>query len=815
MIKTYIKLAFRSLIKNKVFSLINIFGLAIGLTCCALISMYLYHEFSYDTHQELGNHLYQVGTRQLKDGKETRSGHTPAPMARLMQMEFPEIESTTIMIDAFQDDKTLLQYQQGNNIKSFYETKGFFADSNYFRLFSYNFIEGNPKTALNEPNTVVISDEIAKKIFGTQAALNKRIHINSNTNGEFDFTVAGVFKPSKTPSHIDARFVMSIKGGEIGQWVNSMTDIVNNNMFFSYLLLKQGTDVKKLEGKFDGFIKKHAGEDLKASGRYKWQYLTPVKDIHLYASDEGNVTPGGSLSYLYILISIACVTLLIACVNFMNLSTARSAKRALEIGVRKVLGAEKMALIRQFLFEAILLSLIAFIIAIGLTFLLMSLFEQAADKDFSFTANQYLGLLLAFLIVSVIAGVIAGIYPAFYLSAFKPVKVLKGKFSNSLAAVSFRKVLVVFQFVISVALIVASVMISNQMQYLRNKDLGFQKDQQVIIPLRTTTAKSIYPAFKNEMSTNPAVSSAGATIYYPGITNSTDWLLYKQGTPPDQTRDVFINRIDNSYLQTLEIKPVAGRLFSKEYPSDTANSIVLNEQAVKSFDFKSPEDAIGKNIAATRGGNEVLFTIVGVVKDFHFKDLHNAIESFGFLLNRSTNYNYIVAHVQGKNIKAALTDMSEKWSKLNPNEPFEYSFLNQDFQKNYAAEDRLASIIRYFTIIAIFISCLGLFGLTTFSVEQRIKEIGIRKVLGASTPGIVSLLSKDFLKLVFISFFVASPIAWYFINQWLENFAYRAPFTIWILVVAWVIAMLIAFLTISIQSVKVALTNPVKNLRSE
>jgi len=815
MIKTYLKLAFRSLVKNKIFSLINVFGLAIGLTCCLLISMYIYHEFNYDANQKLADRLYQLGTRSKMEGKEERFGHTPAPMAPVMQQEFPEIESTTRIINAFEDDKTLLQYRAGKDIKSFYETKGYFADSTFFRLFTYSFKEGNGYSALNEPNSVVISEEIAEKIFGKETAVNKTIHINSNTNGEFDFKVTGVFIPSKIPSHIDARFIMSMKGGEVGQWVSSMTDMVNNNMFFSYLLLKPGTDAKKLEAKFDDFITRHAGADMKSGGRYRWQYLTPVRDIHLYANDKGNVTPAGNVSYLYILMSIALVTLLIACVNFMNLSTAQSAKRALEIGVRKVLGAEKGSLIRQFLSEAILLSLVAFVIACAFSLLLMPLFQQVADKQFSFTINQYLALVAAFFLISLMAGLIAGVYPAFYLSAFNPIKVLKGKFSNSLAAISFRKVLVVIQFVISVALIVASVTISNQMRYLRNKDLGFQKDQQVIIPLRTSTAKNIYGSFKNELLGNPSISLAGATIFYPGITNTTDWLLYKQGTAPDQTRDVYMNRVDDSYLQTLEIKPIAGRLFSKEFPGDTANNIILNEQAVKQFEFKSPEEAIGKNIAAARGGTELLFNIVGVVKDFHFMDLHNTIQSYGFLLNRSRNYNYLVAHVKGDNIKTAITDMTASWSKLNPNEPFEYSFLDQDFQKNYAAEERLASIIRYFTIVAIFISCLGLFGLTTFSVEQRIKEIGIRKVLGASTSGIVTLLSKDFLKLVLISFFVASPLAWYFINKWLENFAYKAPFTIWIIVAGCGIAFLIAFLTISIQSIKVALTNPVKNLRTE
>ncbi|MGB8191613.1 MAG: ABC transporter permease, partial [Chitinophagaceae bacterium] len=562
MLKTYIKLAFRSLVKNKVFSFINVFSLAIGLTCCLLISMYIYQELSYDTQHKSGSRLYQLGTTSIQEGKEDRYATTPAPIGPMMQQSFPEIESTVRLMAAFQDDKTLLQYKDNNNVSSFYETQGYFADSTFFRLFSYRFKEGNPATALNDPTSLVISDEIARKIFGKESALNKTIHVNSTTNGPFDFKVTGVFVPSATPSHIDARFFMSMQSGEVGPWLRQLTDIVNNNLFFTYLLLKPGADPKKLEAKFEDFITKYAAADLKASGRWRKQFLTPVKDIHLYANTNGNVTPVGNVSYLYILVSIAIVTLLIACVNFMNLATARSSKRAMEIGVRKVMGAEKRSLVIQFLWEALLMSLVSFIISLIFTALLVPLFQKVSGKEFTFSGVQYIYLSIGFLIITIIAGFIAGLYPAFYLSAFNPIKVLKGKFSNSLAAISFRKVLVVFQFVISVALIVASITISNQMNYVRKKDLGFQKDQQVVIPLRTSTAKNIYPSFKNELLANPAVSLTGASIYYPGINNVTDWLLYKQGNTPDQTKTVFINHVDNSYLQTLGIKPVAGRLFS-------------------------------------------------------------------------------------------------------------------------------------------------------------------------------------------------------------------------------------------------------------
>jgi putative ABC transport system permease protein len=499
----------------------------------------------------------------------------------------------------------------------------------------------------------------------------------------------------------------------------------------------------------------------------------------------------------------------------MNLSTARSSKRAMEIGVRKVLGAEKKSLVRLFLTEAMLLSVIAFIFSLLIAVLLMPVFEQVSGKEFNFSQEQYGWLVAGFLGITLVAGLIAGMYPAFYLSAFQPIKVLKGKYSNSLSAISLRKVLVVFQFVISVSLIVASVTITNQMNFLRNKDLGFQKDQQIVIPLRTSTARSIYPTFKNQLLSNPAIESAGASIYYPGIKNVTDWLLYKQGTPPDQTKTMFMNYVDNSYLQTLGVRQVAGRIFSKDFPADTANRLVINEQAVKSFGFASAEDAIGKNIAATRNGQEVLFPIVGVVKDFHFKGMQSEIEAYGFLLNSSPDFTYLIAHTKEGKVKSTLSSLESAWLKLNPNEPFEYTFLDDDFQKNYLAEERLADIIRYFTIVAILISCLGLFGLATFSAEQRTKEIGIRKVLGANVAGIVGLLSKDFLKLVGIAVVIASPIAWYAMDKWLQDFAYRTTVSWQIFALTILMVAFIAFVTISFQAIKAAVSNPVKSLRTE
>ncbi|HET9746478.1 MAG TPA: ABC transporter permease [Chitinophagaceae bacterium] len=816
MIKTYLKIAWRNMMKSKVFSFINIFGLSIGLTCCMLVSMYLFYELSYDKYHKNGDRVYQLGTTFVKEGKEDRTANTPAPMARTMQMVFPEIEKTARLLRTFSEDKTLLQYTDKTGaVRSFNEAHGYLADSTFFQVLTYDFLEGNPATALMAPNSLVLSEEIARKIFGRESALNKIVRVSSNTNGDFDFNVTGVFADPKFPTHIDARFFMSINGGGIAQSAREATSLASNNMFYTYFLLKKGADAKQLEAKFPAFIDQYAGQDLKAMGFYKKQFLTRVKDVHLYSNTSSNVTPGGSVTYLYIIASIAVFTLLIACINFMNLSTARSSKRSAEVGVRKVLGAEKNSLIRQFIGESILMSLIAFLFALVFGKILLPFFSKLAQKEIVFSFEQHGVLVAGFFILAVITGLIAGSYPAFYLSSFKPIKVLKGRITNSLAAVSLRKALVVFQFVISVGLIVASVTINNQMKYMQSKDLGFEKEQQIIIPLRSGPSKNIYASLKGELQKNPQITNVGASLYYPGIMNPSDMPLYKEGDNMHNSKRVFMNWVDESFLQTLGIKPAAGRLYSRDFPADTNFRMVLNQEAIKKLGFRDEKDAIGKKVAIDWQGETYRWEIIGVVKDFHFQDLHSQIEPYGFQLNNQPSYNYMIAHAKTDNLEHLLASIGGIWRRLNPNEPFEYNFLDDDFQKNYAADQRLAAIVRNFTVIAILISCLGLFGLATFSAEQRTKEIGVRKVLGASVGNVVGLLSKDFLKLVFIAIVIASPVTWLVMNKWLQDFAYRTNISWTVFVITALIAGGIALFTISFQSIKAASANPVKSLRTE
>jgi putative ABC transport system permease protein len=817
MFRNYLLVAWRSLQKNKVFSFINIFGLSLGLTCCILISLYLLHETSYDSQHVNSSRLYQVGTTFIAQGKKSREPWSPAPLANDLQHVFPQIAATARIMDLYAEDKTLLQYHTpGGEARSYFEEKGFLADSGFFKLFTYNFIEGDPASAMNNPYSIVLSEEIARKMFASQPALNKIIHIGSSTNGDHDYRVTGVFRPSTTPSHIDGRFFLSLNSGTWGDYIRTTTNLANNNVLYTYLLLKPGADPDNLQSQFPAFVEKFEGKDLKAEGFYKQQFLIPVRDIHLHADTQHkDVTPSGSMSYLYILASIAVFILLIACINFMNLSTARFTKRSAEVGIRKTLGAVRSALIAQFLGEALLMTFIAFAVAFATTSALLPLFQSVAGMTLQLSNPQIILIAAASFGLAILTGLIAGSYPAFYLSSFDPVKVLKGKMSNSLAVGFLRKGLVVFQFGISVILIIASIVIFRQMKYMRQADLGFDRDRQIILPLRSAASKEMYTSFKDALEKDPRIISVGASAFYPGIHNTTDELYYTPGKSVGDAIDVKINYVDFDFLKTLQIHLLTGHLFSQQYAADSIDGVVLNETAVTQLGYTA-ENAIGKKFYNSLDRAAQPIKVIGVVRDFNFEDLHVPIGPYGFQVNSSfKKFNYAIVHTGAGDIGPTLAAMQNAWHKLDPDEPFEYNFLDAEFNKNYTTDSRLSSIVGYFTLIAICISCLGLFGLATFSAEQRTKEIGIRRVLGASATGIVTLLSADFLKLVGISLVAASPLAYYLMHRWLQNFAYKTTISWTVFAFTAVLALLIAVATISLQAIRAATANPAKTLRTE
>lgn len=817
MFKNYLKIAWRNLLSSKLFSFINVFGLSVGMTCCMLLLLYILSETSFDKHQEHVDDLYLLRSENVQsNGEKMDNPRAPAPYAQAVKAEFPEVVQVTRLWMNFLEDKTLLKIAQpGKQEKAFYETKGVHVDSTFFDVFTYQFVEGDAKTSLNDPHSVVLSEEVAQKLFGKESALNQTVRIGGRSGNNEDFKVTGVFKSESARSHIDARYFVSIHSGWVGDYLRQPNlDFTNNNMFYTYLRLKPGTSAEKFGAKLPSFIEKYARKDLRIAGFDKKLHLLPVRDIHLFSLIDKIVTPTTSTTYLYVLASIALFTLLIACINFMNLATARSAKRAAEVGIRKVMGAGKSGLVGQFLGESMVLTFLALVLAIVSVIVFLPFFNQLADKTLNIFELFKPEIALAFIVLALLTGLLAGSYPAFYLSVFNPLDVIKGKFVNSVSATTLRRGLVVFQFVISIGLVVATMVIQQQIKFMRDQPLGFTKDQQIVIPFRSQEARRTYTALRNEMLQNNQITDAAGTSYYPGILNPSDMSVFLPGQSVNDDGLVKTNGVSADFMKTMDFKMTAGRMFSVEFPADTNNKIVVNEATLRKFAIPL-DKAVGQKLNFNMGEEGIgSLEIVGVVKDFHFESLHKVIEPYAFFLN-NRNFNYIVAHVNTKDVSKVLPFIEAKWKTLVPDEPFSYTFLNEDFQTSYSADARTARIVNAFTVISILISCLGLFGLAAFAAQQRIKEIGVRKVLGASVGSIVTLLSGDFMKLVLVSLVIATPLTWYVMSKWLQDFAYSISIEWWMFVLAGILAVVIALITVSSQAIRAALSNPVKSLKSE
>ena len=812
MIKNYFKIALRNLQRNKAFSFINIFGLAIGLATCTLIMLYIFSEMGFDEHNKDADRIFRIATKagQLGNVKDKPWAATSAPIAWGLKEDMPEVEQSTRLLKFPNLDKMILKYEHGSDNRQFYETNGYYVDSNFFQIFTYSLKYGNALTSLNEPNSIVISEEVSQKMFGNQNPLGKSINIRMPF-GNFNYKVSGVFKDVSLKSHIPAHFFLSMRNGDIGTWVDQQTNWATNNIFFTYVKLKDGTDPKAFEKKLQAFIDKRGGADMKALGISKQLFIQPLKNIYLHSDLDNEIAPNGNITNLYILGSIALFVLLIACVNFMNLSTARSGKRAKEVGIRKVMGAEKKFLVYQFLGESVMMSFFALLLALLVAYALLPFFNNLTRKNLTLFGKPELWLWIAGL--TLFSGMLSGFYPAFYLSSFRPISVLKGRLLNNFSAITIRKGLVVFQFTISICLILGAVVTIKQLNFLDNQQLGFNKNQQIILPLQDKNAIKNYDAFKNELLKNPAVKNITSGSTYPGVPNVEDMLFYPEGKTIKDIKDVHLATVGDDYFKTLGFTILSGRGFSKEFTADS-NSIVLNEAALKEFGY-DVTTAVGKKIYFDFQGTHNTMEIVGVVKNFNFESLYNSIKPFGFTTSLGNKYSYLIANVATKNYPNLLKDIKYSWSKINPDIPFSYSFLDTDFQKNYEKDQRISVIVSYFTFIAILIACLGLFGLSAFSAEQRTREIGIRKVLGASVSNVASLLSKDFIKLVLIALIIASPLAWFVMNKWLQGFAYRTPVSWWLFALAGLLAIIIALLTVSFQAIKAAIANPVKSLRTE
>ncbi|MFM9838350.1 MAG: ABC transporter permease [Cyclobacteriaceae bacterium] len=806
MFQSYFKIGWRNLLHNKGFSFINIFGLAMGMTACVLIMLYVVDEMSYDKHHLDGNRVYRIA----EEARGEKWVATVAPMAESLKKDFPEVEQAARLLRFPGAEKILLKDEQSN--KQFFETNGYYVDSTFFQLFSYDFKYGDIRTALNEPNSIVISEQLATKFFGNENPIDSVLKVGLSF-GEFNYTIKGVFKNTKNKSHISANLLLSMHNGDVGGWVKMQTGWSSNSIFHTYVKLKEGTSLQAFESKLSDFLKRNSGEDFKAAGFTPELFIQPLKDIYLHSNFGYEVAANGNMKYLYIFTSIAAFLLLIACINFMNLSTACSEKRAKEVGLRRVVGAGRSSLISQFLSESLLMSGLALALAFLLIQVSLPFFNQLTNKELSLTQVPHFYSWLILLTLS--TGLLSGVYPAFYLSSFKPVAVLKGKLINTLSAVSIRKGLVIFQFAISTVLIVGAIVIGQQMNYLASERLGFDKSQKIILPLQTSESKRSGNTLTDELLNQSQIIAAAKGGDYPGIQSVTSMLFYGEGKSATENVDIHTTYAEPGYIETLGIQLLRGRGFSKEFANDH-NNVILNETAINKLGY-TLDNAVGKRVYFELEATTHTMTIIGVVKDYHFQSLHQKIKPLTLTVApifSGPNF-FLILNVKTSDYSGLVETIQKTWKKINPNSPFAYSFLDQDFQRNYEKEEFTLQLISYFTLIAIVIACLGLFGLASFTAEQRVKEIGIRKVLGSSISQIVMLLSKDFLKLVIISFAIASPIGYYVMKQWLQSFAYHVNVSWWVFAVAGTSSVLIAILTIGVQSIKAAVANPANSLKSE
>jgi putative ABC transport system permease protein len=793
MIKNYLKIAFRNLWRHRVFSFINILGLTVGMTAFFLIFLYIKFELSYDDFNTKADRIYRV-VCDIKTPTETINASGPAwAVAPHIRISFPEVES------AVRVDNASLLVRKGD-IK-FQEDNTLFADSAFFHVFDFKLLRGNPQTALKEKFSIVLSETAAKKYFGNGNALGQTVLL---TDGGFNATITGIMQDMPENSQIKADMLVSMST-LTDQFNKGLDDQWGNYSDRAFLLLKPGTNAKALEAKFPAFLEKNNGSEMKQLQMYPTLFLEKLRDVYLRSTRDGSKT--GNITNVYIFSIVALFILLIACFNFVNLTTARSAERAKEVGIRKVVGALKTQLAKQFIGESIIISLISFFLSVIFAALLLSLFNQLSGKIIShniFLQPQYI-LLLFFIALAI--GIFAGLYPALVLSSFQPIVVLKGRFATGAKGTLLRKGLVITQFTVSIALIISTIVVYNQMNYMRSQDLGFNKDQKLIIDTHGDSSKIV---LKQAVSSLPGVISTSMAGSVPGGGNPGAYSQIENVKGDMQIANLDLYFVDFDYIPQYKMKILAGRAFSKDFQTDTTQAMVVNEAAMKMFGYTSPQQIIGKKF--DQWGRKGM--IIGVVKDFHFRSLQEVIKPLSIRIEPG-GCDLLSVNVNAANIPSTLTAIENKWKALIPYRPFSYYFLDDFFDKQYRSEDRFGRLFLNFAILAIFISCLGLLGLASYSTMQRTKEIGIRKVLGASISNILTLLSKEFLKLVAISFFIAAPIAGYFMYKWLEGFAYRTNLYWWIFLLAAFIALFIALATISFQAIKAAIANPVKSLHTE
>jgi putative ABC transport system permease protein len=808
MIKNYFTLALRILKRQKIYSAINIFGLTTGVTASLLILLYVADELSYDRFHPDAGRIYRVDFHGKLQDEAFVTATTGLPAAEAIQRDASGVESV-VRLDKWMTCP--VRYEEN----TFTEMHFMLADSNFFSFFNFTLLQGNPKEALTGPNKIVISERAAARYFGytgtgDQSPIGKMLVIGSP--GNITAEVTGIAETPRHNSHIQYDFLMSLEtSGYIDNpvWLNSEV--------YTYFKLFPGTEITTVQHTLDSFVEKYCARELQEylnvsldqftkQGGHLGFVAVPMLDIHLRSQLTDELEPNGNIRYVYLFGIIAAFIVLLACINFMNLSTARSANRAKEIGVRKTIGAAKAKLVVQFILESFVYVCIAFAISVILVNVLLGMFNTLSGKELTAGMLLHPAFIGGFVVFMLVTGLLAGSYPAFYLTSFKPIEVLKGRIRAGAKSSGIRNTLVIFQFFISIALIISSIMVYNQLKFLQERSVGFNKEN-VVGLMHTMNLGRDAEAFKQEILKYPEFVAASFSARLPP---NVDWFTTFKTSDSDANHLLCVYQADYDHLATLGLKMVNGRYFSRDFLSDTA-AVILNEAAVRQMNLK---DWQGKRILNSGAGDHPGFEIIGVVRDFNFESMRSNIRPLVMFFGPTPNWDIAVRLSPG-NPEEKIKRLEALWKKYAPTAPFEYSFIDQNINAKFRAEQQLSSVIVVFTTLAVFIACLGLFGLATFTAEQRAKEISVRKIMGASVQQVVVLLSKEFAKLIMIAFIIALPVTWYSMNQWLQGFAYRIDFNLLVAALAGAIALVVSLITVSYHSIKAALRNPVNALRND
>jgi putative ABC transport system permease protein len=798
MLRNYLVVALRQFTRNKAHSLINVAGLAIGMACCILIAQYVLYEASYDNYHLDGDRIFRVAEDGQSQNERRIAAVTSAPMAPALKEDYPQIEYAARMLRV---GNLLVK----RNEKVFYEERCCFAETDLPRILTIPFLEGDSQTALERPTTVVISQRLARKYFGDESPIGQILNVQG-----FDLEVTGVTANCLENTHVKHEMLISFSTLEATGYGGLSNWFLSN--FYTYVKLAPNTDLADFSEQLKGFAERHVGEELKASGETLILFLQPVGDIHLHSHLIGEIEPAGSPLYLYVFCTVGFFILLLACINFANLTTARFAGRAREVGLRKAVGAGRFRLAAQFLSESVVLSSLSLVVALVLVELVSPLFNQLTGIGFHIGSLIEPGWLVALVGLALVVGIASGSYPAFFLSAFRPADILRGTSGLSRRGTILRKVLVVGQFSISIILVIGTMLAYQQIHFMKNKDLGFDKEQKLVIPLgRAARAVESFESIKAELCRHTGVAGATASAQLPGQHLSC-WTTKLATESDEKLRAMNYMYVDHDFIPQYGIQVLAGSAFGEQNDDDLQGGYIINQTAAEQLGFSSPQEAVGKRLLGCY--DEKVMEIIGVVGDFHYRGLQSTVEPL-VMLYRPRMFRNVTLNVRTGDAEQTVAFVREKWQELFPEYPFDYFFLDASFDRQYRSEERVGKIFAVFTFLGLFIACLGLLALASYAAERRTKEIGIRKVLGASVGSIVGLLSREFLLLVAIANLIAWPIAYYAMNRWLESFAYRISIGWGTFALAGLFAFLMVLFTVSSQAIRAALTNPVDALRYE